>query len=76
MEGLRDLPEWPPSEKLRREKEALDFYISSHPLAQYGDDLARFSSHSVSQLGDLQANAEVFIAAAEWEARRTPAVVA
>jgi DNA polymerase III subunit alpha len=61
VEGLRDLPEWTPSEKLRREKEALDFYVSSHPLAQYGDDLARFSTHSVSQLRDLPANTEVFI---------------
>ncbi len=60
-EGLRDIPEWPPSEKLKREKEALDFYISSHPLAQYGDDLTRFSSHTVSQLGDLPANSEVFL---------------
>ena len=60
-EGLRDIPEWVPTEKLKREKEALDFYISSHPLAQYADEMQRFASHSVSQLGDLPANTEVFL---------------
>ena len=33
--GLLDVPEWPDAEKLKFEKEALDFYISSHPLAQH-----------------------------------------
>src|SRR5262249_45524312 len=45
-EGLRNLPDWPPLEKLRYEKESLDFYISSHPLGQYEDMLKRFSSHA------------------------------
>jgi DNA polymerase-3 subunit alpha len=60
-EGFRDIPEWHPTEKLKFEKEALDFYISSHPLAQHADDLERFSSHSISQLSDLEPNQEVFI---------------
>src|SRR5205807_3909924 len=34
-EGLRNIPEWIPLEKLKYEKESLDFYISSHPLGQY-----------------------------------------
>ena len=38
---LPDVPEWPSSEKLRYEKEALDFYFSSHPLAQHEQDLLR-----------------------------------
>src|SRR5262249_54930302 len=36
VEALPDVPEWPPAEKLKYEKEALDFYFSSHPLAQHG----------------------------------------
>src|SRR5262249_42582138 len=28
--GLPDVPEWPATEKLKNEKEALDFYFSSH----------------------------------------------
>lgn len=59
--GLKDIPEWSATEKLKFEKEALDFYISSHPLAQHADDLARFSSHAVNQLGELTINQEVFI---------------
>src|SRR5262249_27957787 len=41
-EALPDVPEWPDSEKLKHEKEALDFYFSSHPLAQHEDDIRRF----------------------------------
>ncbi len=59
--ALPDVPEWSNREKLRNEKEALDFYITSHPLAQYEETLRRFSSHSVDQIGSLGANQEVFI---------------
>ena len=33
------------SEKLKYEKEVLDFYLTSHPLAQYEKELLRHSSH-------------------------------
>jgi DNA polymerase-3 subunit alpha len=56
-----DIPEWPIPEKLKNEKEALDFYISSHPLAQHEDVIQRFSSHRVNQLGELGINQEVTI---------------
>ena len=32
---LPDIPEWSSSEKLKYEKESLDFYISSHPRAEH-----------------------------------------
>ena len=38
VEALPDVPPWPETEKLKYEKEALDFYFSSHPLAQYEKD--------------------------------------
>jgi DNA polymerase-3 subunit alpha len=60
-ESLRDIPEWSPTEKLKHEKEALDFYISSHPLAQHEEMIRRFSTHEVSRLSELGANQEVFI---------------
>ncbi len=60
VEGLRDIPEWPPSEKLKYEKEALDFYISSHPLAQHGADIERFATHPIDQIKNTPANQEVF----------------
>ena len=59
--GLPDVPEWPTSEKLKNEKEALDFYFSSHPLAQHEHDLRQFSTHTVAQIGNLGPNQEVII---------------
>jgi DNA polymerase-3 subunit alpha len=58
---LPDVPDWPDSEKLKNEKEALDFYITSHPLAQYGELLAGFSTCRLDRLGDLPPNQEVLI---------------
>jgi DNA polymerase-3 subunit alpha len=49
-EGLAEVPDWPPSERLKYEKEALDFYFSSHPLAEHANELRRFASHNVAQL--------------------------
>jgi DNA polymerase III subunit alpha len=60
-EGLRNIPEWPPLEKLKYEKESLDFYISSHPLGQYEETLKRFSSHAAANLATCDANQEVFL---------------
>ncbi len=47
---LPDVPEWPQTEKLKFEKEALDFYITSHPLAQYDEQLRRFRTHDAGDL--------------------------
>jgi DNA polymerase-3 subunit alpha len=60
-EPLPDVPEWPASEKLKNEKEALDFYFSSHPLAEHEERLRLFSTHTVSQLRELPAEHEVII---------------
>jgi DNA polymerase-3 subunit alpha len=49
-EGIPDIPDWPPNERLRYEKEALDFFFSSHPLAEHEAELSRFASHTVEQL--------------------------
>ena len=48
--GLKNIPEWPPTERLKNEKEALDFYISSHPLAQHSDTLRMFGGACRRQL--------------------------
>jgi DNA polymerase-3 subunit alpha len=61
MESLPDIPEWPAPEKLKYEKEALDFYISSHPLTQHEEVLRRFSSHSISQLIEMSGGQEVLV---------------
>ncbi len=58
---LPNIAEWSDSEKLKYEKEALDFYISSHPLAQFEDVVLRFATHTVDQLGNLGPNQEVIL---------------
>jgi DNA polymerase-3 subunit alpha len=51
--GMLDVPEWPEPEKLKFEKEALDFYVSSHPLAQHDEQLKRFRTHDAAQIVKL-----------------------
>ncbi len=59
--ALPDIPEWSETEKLKNEKEALDFYISSHPLAQYESVLRRFSMRAVADLPTLPPGQEIVV---------------
>jgi DNA polymerase-3 subunit alpha len=61
VEDLPDVPEWPDSDKLKYEKEALDFYFSSHPLAQHEAELRRFATHNVGHLAKLDPSQEVLL---------------
>jgi DNA polymerase-3 subunit alpha len=57
-----DLPgvaPWPETEKLKYEKEVLDFYFSSHPLAQTEKDVNRYASHTIAGLKGVPADTEV-----------------
>ena len=47
------LEEWPRDELLRREKEVLGLYVSSHPLAPLRDQLARKVDVPLKALADL-----------------------
>lgn len=60
--GLLEMPEWPELERLKFEKEALDFYISSHPLAQYEDQLRRFRTYSSADAIKSQHGTTVLLA--------------
>ncbi|MCS6977679.1 MAG: DNA polymerase III subunit alpha [Gemmatales bacterium] len=59
--GLPDVPDWSEQERLSHEKEALGFYVSSHPLARHREVLRRYSSHELAQLGDLPPNHEIVV---------------
>jgi DNA polymerase-3 subunit alpha len=59
--NLRNIAEWVPLEKLKYEKESLDFYISSHPLGQFEETLRKFSNQSAATLKQCDANQEVFM---------------
>ncbi|HZY86289.1 MAG TPA: OB-fold nucleic acid binding domain-containing protein, partial [Gemmataceae bacterium] len=58
-EALPDVPPWPETEKLKYEKEVLDFYLSSHPLAQREKEIRRYATYAVAQLKTLPAEQEV-----------------
>ncbi len=59
--GLPDVPEWPDAEKLKFEKEALDFYMSSHPLAQHDEQLKRFRTHDALSVLKLATGTQVLV---------------
>ncbi|MDB5310286.1 MAG: intein-containing polymerase subunit alpha [Gemmataceae bacterium] len=59
--GLPDVPEWPDTERLKFEKEALDFYMSSHPLAQHDEQLKRFRTHDAAQAVKLSTGTPVLL---------------
>ncbi|HYV64723.1 MAG TPA: DNA polymerase III subunit alpha [Myxococcales bacterium] len=42
--------EWPERDRLAKEKEALGFYITGHPLARYADDVKRYATHTCASL--------------------------
>ncbi len=60
---VRDMREWDESLLLSYEKDALGFYITGHPLAQFEKRLKRLTSHSISQLDEEKDfNSEIRVA--------------
>jgi len=57
--GLPDIEEWTEKDKLKYEKEVLDFFLTSHPLTQYTKELQRYSTHSADQMATIQPDTEV-----------------
>ncbi len=51
-EEIKHMREWDESLFLSYEKDALGFYITSHPLAQFGNRLKRLASDSINQLDE------------------------
>jgi len=62
---------WSESETLRNEKDALGFYVSSHPLEQWASWIAVFASHRVQDLHDLATDARVRLAVLAQSVRTT-----
>jgi DNA polymerase-3 subunit alpha len=60
---IKDMSEWDESLYLSYEKDALGFYITGHPLAQYGNNLSKLVSRSINQFDDdMDFNTEVTVA--------------
>jgi len=49
---LPEIPEWPEGDRLMREKEALGFYISGHPLDRYRAVVEAFAPCNTASLGN------------------------
>src|SRR5207249_7000294 len=57
--ALLETAEWPQAELLKYEKEVLDFYLSSHPLAQMEKEIKRYATHTVAEIAQLPAEREI-----------------
>lgn len=60
--AVPNTPDFPMSEILAMEKELLGFYVSGHPLDQFRRSMRRNSSHTTSQLAELEDKTEVALA--------------
>ncbi|MFZ7111204.1 MAG: DNA polymerase III subunit alpha [Desulfatiglandales bacterium] len=63
--GTLDLPEvdpWDEKERLRREKEALGFYITGHPLERFSGEIERLTTGSIQDLSNLKDKTTVDVA--------------
>ncbi len=57
-----DIEEWDEGDRLRREKEALGFYITGHPLARYINDIERLETNDIQDLPSLKDKSQVKVA--------------
>jgi DNA polymerase-3 subunit alpha len=55
----RSLPEWPDDEKLKLEKEALGFFLSSHPLLAYRREMGRMQLTPLDECKEYDKGAQV-----------------
>ncbi|MCA9060106.1 MAG: DNA polymerase III subunit alpha, partial [Planctomycetaceae bacterium] len=59
--SLPDVPDWTHSVKLAFEKEAIGFYLTSHPLAQHSRRLERFAVNTNSELAEMDDGGSVLL---------------
>lgn len=59
---LPDIDEWDDKTRLKREKEALGFYITGHPLKRFSKEIERFATCSIQELRDQKDKEPVKIA--------------
>lgn len=59
---LTETDEWTPLERLMKEKEQLGFYVSGHPLEEYGEILENYTTASTQTLAAHPEGSEIFVA--------------
>lgn len=60
---LARMDPWPEAETLKQEKETLGFYVSSHPLEEWGNWARAFTPLKLASLKDLAQDKRVIVAA-------------
>lgn len=58
---LPNIEDWSDKQKLRYEKDVLDFYLSSHPLAEHETVLNRYTTHTTLELPTVELGKSVTI---------------
>lgn len=53
--------DWTHGQKLAAEKEVLGFYLTSHPLTEYADQVRMFTQHQIKDLRDLEHGKDVLV---------------
>ncbi len=56
-----EVPEWPISEILSKEKEMLGFYVSGHPLTRYEEELKTFVTKDTKTIEEARDGEELYI---------------
>ncbi|MCA9108825.1 MAG: DNA polymerase III subunit alpha [Planctomycetaceae bacterium] len=59
--SLPPADDWTHGQKLASEKEVLGFYLTSHPLTEFAEQLSTLASHTTADLRDLEDGDEVRI---------------
>ena len=59
--AMPDMEDWPERQKANFEKEVLGFYLSSHPLAEFDDQLNMFCSHDTAAASELKHKTEAIL---------------
>jgi DNA polymerase III subunit alpha len=60
--NIPNTSEWPERERLQREKEALGFYITGHPMSSYEAEVESFTNATTADLKDLRPESIVKLA--------------
>ncbi|QJA06319.1 DNA polymerase III subunit alpha [Thermosulfurimonas marina] len=61
---LQEVPDWSPEERLFREREALGFYLTGHPLSAFRDWLSVITPYSISNLREAPEGRKILVGAA------------
>jgi len=59
--NLPNLEEWPENQLLSFEKEVLGFYLTSHPLIRYQEDIKKLTTADTETLGDMANGTQVSV---------------